>query len=270
MPFNDNVKIRIREVIKDSLLPYYNIFALQGETVTRNTPFHDVFLQILQEKYENVDLNTSYLPLVASWANLQQPLSRDLIRIGHILSNGYQRFFKRNFALEVSINQARIIDRIISSLNAGLQYPNVEQENDLIFVKDKVGERTRKAPDIVVDIYRESISFVECIQIRLFPQDYDARGEKQKILYAKAAFKRLYPKKNIKFYVGFPFDPTSDTPTGYNKERFMNYLIEFKKFFSPDEILIASELWDHLSGEKRTMEEVLKIVTETVRDFSKK
>jgi len=49
--------------------------------------------------------------------------------------------------------------------------------------------------------------------------------------------------------------------------RSLNYLIEFKKFFAPEEILIASELWDHLSGQKNTMEQLLDIVSETVRQF---
>ncbi|PIQ68299.1 MAG: hypothetical protein COV91_04860 [Candidatus Taylorbacteria bacterium CG11_big_fil_rev_8_21_14_0_20_46_11] len=68
----------------------------------------------------------------------------------------------------------------------------------------------------------------------------------------------------FKFLIGFPFDPTSATPTGYDKERFFNYLIEFKKFFTPDEVLIASEFWDFLSGSRNTMEKILDVITETV------
>jgi len=77
----------------------------------------------------------------------------------------------------------------------------------------------------------------------------------------------MHANKEIRFFVGFPFDPTSDTATGYDKDRFMDYLIEFKKFFAQDEILIASELWDHLSGQNDTMEQLLDIVSETVRHF---
>jgi hypothetical protein len=47
----------------------------------------------------------------------------------------------------------------------------------------------------------------------------------------------------------------------------MNYLIEFKKFFANEEVLIASELWDYLSGQQNTMEQILGIVSETVRQF---
>lgn len=77
----------------------------------------------------------------------------------------------------------------------------------------------------------------------------------------------ISPEKDIKFYVGFPFDPTSPTPTGYDKDRFFNYLVEFKKFFSHDEVLIGGELWDHLSGQPNTMEEILEIIRKTVETF---
>ncbi|PIW76638.1 MAG: hypothetical protein CO001_00400, partial [Candidatus Portnoybacteria bacterium CG_4_8_14_3_um_filter_40_10] len=71
--------------------------------------------------------------------------------------------------------------------------------------------------------------------------------------------------KNIRYFIGFPFDPTSEEPTGYNKERFFNYLIEFKKYFAPEEVLIAKELWDFLSGGRKTMESILDVIAETVR-----
>ena len=71
----------------------------------------------------------------------------------------------------------------------------------------------------------------------------------------------------IRYYIGFPFDPTSDESTKYDKERFFNYLIEFKKFFSPEEVLLSSEVWDHLSGQQNTMEEVLEVISQTVKEI---
>ncbi len=58
--------------------------------------------------------------------------------------------------------------------------------------------------------------------------------------------------------------PLLDNPTTYNKERFFNYLIEFKKFFSPDEVLIGPELWDYLSKSENTMEEILDTIAEVI------
>ena len=96
------------------------------------------------------------------------------------------------------------------------------------------------------------------------PNSGEGKGEKQKILYAKSALKLLNPGKSIKYFVGFPFDPTSPTATEYDKERFFNYLIEFKKFFDPKEVLIASELWDFLSGKEDTMKDILEVIKKTV------
>ena len=121
------------------------------------------------------------------------------------------------------------------------------------------------ALEFTVDNYVEQERLIECIEMKsVRPNSGEGRGEKQKILYGKAALKRLHPDKEVQFYIGFPFDPTSPTPTGHDKTRFMNYLIEFKKFFSTSEVLIAGELWDHLSGETNTMEQLLQIVSATV------
>ena len=60
--------------------------------------------------------------------------------------------------------------------------------------------------------------------------------------------------------MGFPFDPTSDQDTTYNKTRFLGSIINMTKFFAPNETLIASELWNLLSGEQNTMEQILEII----------
>lgn len=90
------------------------------------------------------------------------------------------------------------------------------------------------------------------------------KGEKQKILEGKAALYNLFPGKPIYFYIGFPFDPTvnptTESVTSFNKRRFLGSIINMNKFFAPDESLIASELWDFLSGEENTMEEILEII----------
>lgn len=77
------------------------------------------------------------------------------------------------------------------------------------------------------------------------------------------------PNKKIRFLVGFPFDPTSPTPTDYDKTRFFKYLIEFKKFFAQEEVLIAGEFWDFLSGSTGTMEEILEVIRDTALQLSR-
>jgi hypothetical protein len=50
----------------------------------------------------------------------------------------------------------------------------------------------------------------------------EMKGEKQKILEGKAALYRKFPDKEIRFYIGFPFDPTvnpeDESVTSFNKK----------------------------------------------------
>ncbi len=103
-----------------------------------------------------------------------------------------------------------------------------------------------------------SIVAIELKSVR--PNSGETRGEKQKILKAKAALRIMYPDKNVRYFFGFPFDPTANADTAYDKNRFMNNMIEFSKFCDADEILIAEELWSYLSGEEGTMQELLDLI----------
>ena len=86
--------------------------------------------------------------------------------------------------------------------------------------------------DFTVDCYFERDNEIIAIELKsVRPNSGEGRGEKQKILYAKSALKLLNPNKVVKYFLAFPFDPTSDIPTKYDKDRFFDYLIEFKKFF---------------------------------------
>ncbi len=86
------------------------------------------------------------------------------------------------------------------------------------------------------------------------------KGEKEKILAAKAGSKNKHGSKEIFYYIGFPFDPLSKTPTDYDKDSFMSYSIDFKKFFDKDEVLLADELWNFLSGDENTMQQIIDII----------
>ena len=146
--------------------------------------------------------------------------------------------------------------------------PNLSRENDLIF--NYPGSASEiDALDFTADVYIEKGNEIIAIELKsVRPNSGEGRGEKQKILYAKAALKLQNPDKEVKFFMGFPFDPTAEEAMSYNKERFFEYLIEFKKFFAPEEILIAGELWDFLSGESGTMDDILEVVVETVSQVS--
>ncbi|MFA7663151.1 MAG: TdeIII family type II restriction endonuclease, partial [Patescibacteria group bacterium] len=115
--------------------------------------------------------------------------------------------------------------------------------------------------DFSADVYIEDDQSVTAIELKsVKPNSGEMRGEKQKILEGKAALYRMFPDKKINFFVGFPFDPTSNTPTDFDKKRFLGSIINMTKFFDPKETLIAKELWDYLSGDANTMDQLIEII----------
>jgi len=264
MTLNKDQKDRIGEVVKEILLRRIESFPVMGAQV-RNAPFHDAFLECFKDKLKPLNVETPYLIAIASWLHgLNTTLGSGFENISHILSGGYKRNFTSSYSLKIKSLQASNIDTIIRDLKSGNEKPSLERENSLIFNysdSDAEVDALGFTADCFIEKEKEIIA-IELKSVR--PNSGEGRGEKQKILHGKTALKLLYPDKDIKFFVGFPFDPTSNVPTGYDKTRFFNYLIEFKKFFAQEEVLIASELWDFLSGGKNTMEEILDIISETV------
>lgn len=264
MALTQDQKNRISEVVKDILLRRIESFPEIGAEI-RNAPFHDAFLECFNDRLGSLNIETPYLIAIASWLHgLNTSLGTGFENISHILSGGYKRKFTDVYGLRIKKGQASHIENIIRDLKVGTHLPNKEREDSLVLNFDVRDEEINSLP-FTVDTYIEKENEIIAIELKsVRPNSGEGRGEKQKILYGKAALKLKNPGKNIRFLIGFPFDPTSDVPTGYSKERFFDYLIEFKKFFAQDEILIASEFWDFLSGGQNTMEEILDVIAETV------
>lgn len=122
-------------------------------------------------------------------------------------------------------------------------------------------EVLEEAAGFTADIFFEDDDQVVCIELKTVkPNKGIFKVEKQKILEAEAALRRSYPRKKVKFYIGFPFDPLSKEPTGYDKQRFMKYSVDFDRYFSEKDFLLAAELWDYLSDTEQTMEMILEII----------
>ncbi len=264
MSLSQDQKNRISEIVKDILLRRIENFPETGAQV-RNAPFHDAFLECFKDKLKPLNVETPYLIAIASWLHgLNTTLGSGFENISYILSGGYKRKFTGSYALKIKLTQASSIENIIRDLKSGNHKPDLKRENDLVF-NYSVSDAEVDSLGFTVDCFIEKKDEIIAIELKsVRPNSGEGRGEKQKILYGKTALKLLYPTKDIKFFVGFPFDPTSPTATEYDKNRFFNYLIEFKKFFAHEEILIAGELWDFLSGGKNTMKEILNIITQTV------
>jgi hypothetical protein len=148
-------------------------------------------------------------------------------------------------------------------LSNGQFKPDLKRENDILFKKDSAN--LTDSIGFSTDVFFINENTVNAIEMKsVKPNSGEMRGEKQKILHGKAALHRKYSEKTINFFIGFPFDPTVDTKIeesdSYNKERFVDSCINLKKYFASDEILIARELWDFLSGQTDTMNEILKII----------
>ncbi|MDB5227804.1 MAG: type site-specific deoxyribonuclease [Bacteroidota bacterium] len=121
------------------------------------------------------------------------------------------------------------------------------------------------ALDFSADVFIEDENVITAIELKsVKPNSGEMRGEKQKILEGKAALWHKFPEKEIKFFLGFPFDPTvnpnAESPYTSNKPRFTISCINMNKYFAPDEILISSDLWDLLSGQISTMEQIIEII----------
>lgn len=229
----------------------------------RNAPFHEAFLNAFSNKLKGNIKDTPYLISLSSWLHgLNTTLGQSFFEnIAHILSGGVKKEFtkKKKSSLSITTTQQSKIASIITNLKSLSKRPNLSEENTEIFQVDN--SALTEAMDFTADNYIETDKFIEAIELKsVKPNSGEMRGEKHKILIAKAALKKQYLSKEIRFFIGFPFDPTSSTPTGNDKNRFMGSIIEFNKFFSPEEVLIGDELWDRLSGEKNTMQQILNII----------
>ncbi len=234
----------------------------------RNAPFHEAFLNAFKEKIEKYVDNVPYFISLSSWLHgLNTTLGQSFFEnVAHILSEGEKRSFKK---CKITEKQQNAILEIITDLKNGQRKPDLERENELIF---QTGGDLVNALYFTADVFIIEKDYIEAIELKsVRPNAGEMRGEKLKILSAKACLKLKYPDKEIRYFIGFPFDPLSDTPTGYNKQRFMKHLIEFEKYFDPKEVLLAGELWDRLSGEPNTMEKILKIINQIAKpDFLEK
>ncbi|MCK6466872.1 MAG: TdeIII family type II restriction endonuclease [Candidatus Brocadia sinica] len=177
-----------------------------------------------------------------------------------MLCGGEKKEFTANkrTGLKISINQKSIINRIITELTNGYSKPDLNQENDECSIREIP---TMDATDFIADVYFQDDEQIVCIELKTVkPNKGVFKVEKEKVLEAKIALKNIYPDKVIRYFLAFPFDPLSDTPTGYDKQRFMDYCVGFRKYFSENEFLLASELWDFLSGDTDTMQQLIDII----------
>ena len=231
----------------------------------RNAPFHEAFLSAFTDKLQDKVPDVPFFISLSSWLHgLNTTLGQQFFEsIAHHLSDGEKREYtaKRLGNQYITQQQKESISELITDLSNTVQTPNLQRENAIIF--QNTDTSLVKAIDFSADVFIQEIDTITAIELKsVKPNSGEMRGEKQKILEGKAALYRLFPNKEIRFYIGFPFDPTENptAPTTYNKDRFFSSIINMPKFFAQEETLLASELWDFLSGERNTMEQILNII----------
>lgn len=260
------------EVIK-TLITRFETFPIDSSN-NRNAPFHEAFLNAFSDKLKGKVSDIPFFISLSSWLHgLNTTLGQSFFEsVSHILSGGEKKEFtsKRGTLLKISQEQKNSIANIITDLKNGVFNPNLNRENKLIFLT--ATNSNLDANSFTADIFVEEKTKIIAIELKTVkPNAGEMRGEKQKILEAKAALFNKFRSKEIEYYMGFPFDPTSNTSTGSDKCRFLRSIIDGDKYFASDEVLLASELWDFLSGDKNTMEYILNIINKiAAKDFMEK
>ncbi len=262
MSLSNNIKEKISVEVIKTLVTRFDNFP-EDATNNRNAPFHEAFLKAFADKLEDKVSDVPFFLSLSSWLQgLNTTLGQTFFEnVAHHLSQGEKREYtsKKLGNLQLRTTQKENISAIITKLSNSVNQPKLDQENQLLLVEDKT--QLVNAIDFSADVFIEDADKIVAIELKsVKPNSGEMRGEKQKILEGKAAFIRKFPEKEINFYIGFPFDPTSEQDTTYDKTRFLGSIINMSKFFAHNETLVASELWDFLSGESNTMQQILEMI----------
>lgn len=266
MALSNSIKEKISiEVIK-TLVTRFDSFP-EDSASNRNAPFHEAFLNAFSDKLDGNVPDIPFFISLSSWLHgLNTTLGQIFFEnVANHLCNGEKREYtsKRLGNLQVTQTQRNHIAQIVADLSTSTHLPNLTRENGLLFSNYNTVQIN--AMDFSADVFIEDINSITAIELKsVKPNSGEMKGEKQKILEGKAALFNHFPGKQINFFMGFPFDPTVNpaaaSPTSFNKTRFLDSIINMNKYFAQNETLVASELWDLLSGQQNTMEQILEII----------
>lgn len=257
MALTNTQKEQIAQSVIKVLYTRFNSFP-EDDGANRNAPFHVAFLRAFQSRLDGRVKDIPDFINLSSWMHgLNTTLGQTFFEsVAHTLCVGEKRDFKGK---KIYKNQMTAIADIMIDLKNGTQQPSVQRE-DAIINASANGE-IQDAPNFTADCFYETDTNVVAIELKsVRPNSGEMRGEKQKILLGRAVLRALYPGKNVKYIFGFPFDPTSDGNTTYDKARFLHYLVEAEKFVAHDDFLIADEFWSFLASSNGAMQEMLDII----------
>ena len=253
MALPNNKKEQIAQIIIQTL---YANFALFENEICNKIPFEILFNEVFHPT--TISIAHSDCISFSSWMHgLNSSLGQSFFEsVAHILCDGEKKDFKSN---TIFANQMTAIAEVMTELKNATKEPSVKGEDAIL--EQNANGVTQTAPNFTVDCFYETDTEVVGIELKsVRPNSGEMRGEKQKILIGKAVLRKLYPNKDVKYLFGFPFDPTSDGNTTYDKARFLSYLVEAEKFVASEDFLIADELWSFLASSEGAMQEILQII----------
>lgn len=257
---NDQKEKIALEVIK-TLYSRFNSFPENEINSNRNAPFHEAFLNAFTNKLNDINVDANNLITLSSWLHgLNTSLGQSFFEnVSRIISYGDKRTFKN---IQIPQKSQSNISEIMTSLKNGTSKPDLSKENHTIFSSDDNDDNLVNIAQFTADLYVETDDTIDAYELKsVRPNSGEMRGEKEKILKGKAYLKYKNPFKTVNYYLSIPYDPTEkNNETNYDKDRYMLYSVEFNKFIDKNELLLASEFWNNLSGEKGTMEEILNII----------
>lgn len=257
MPVTNKKKELIAHSVIKVLYSRFSTFP-EDSANNRNAPFHVAFLKAFKSKLNGRVKDIPDYICLSSWMHgLNTSLGQSFFEsVAHILCDGEKRDFKGK---QIYTKQVAAIADIMIDLKNGIETPSLKKEDQIIM--DMANGELQQASNFTADCFFEIDNEIVAIELKsVRPNSGEMRGEKQKVLQSKAVLKRLYSQKDVKYFFGFPFDPTANTDTGYDKMRFLKYLVEAEKFLDKEELLIADELWSYLAGSDNTMDDILHII----------
>lgn len=266
MKFPEKIEQKISEIVIDILFKRFESFP-ENSDKNRNAPFHESFLQAFSDKLGDLQTSSSALISLSSWLHgLNTSLGQTFFeKVAHAISCGEKREFtaSRHSLLQITQAQKLAIYEIMTDLSNSNSLPNLVRELEAI--PEKGNEEMTEISGFCADVFCETADSIVAIELKsVKPNSGEMKDEKQKILIGRTALKNKYPNKSVEYYIAFPFDPTVDTstasPCNYEKSRFLSNIVNGNKFYDQDEVLLASELWDFLSGQTGTMQEILGII----------
>lgn len=205
MPLSDKqIELISLEVIK-TLYSRFKSFPENSE-LNRNAPFHTAFLNAFTDKFEGKVSDIPFFISLSSWLHgLNTTLGQSFFEgIAHILSISQKKNFtkKDKTLLKITKTQKEKISAIITDLKNSNKTPDLKSENEQIFLRH--GDEM-EANQFTADVFIEDEERIVCLELKsVKPNAGEMRGEKQKILEAKAALFNAYPKKKLNTIWAFP------------------------------------------------------------------